>query len=402
MVFAFRYQPVKTLYTIVGVLWILVRLPFWVVRNLIPSWRPRRGWSFGRAIVVELSNSAVVIMRNAFPPPPQSFDKLAQTPGFVWVEPLRNEHIVGEIKKFAELNDVKAERVGGFWFTSEGDHTPPKEAKQGERILYYLHGGGFVMGSASPSSGLTDTTVKGLLEYASSSGFTRVFASEYCLCAGPPLPVLNPFLACTIDVLAGYFYLIHNLHYSPENIVVVGDSAGGVLAYQLARYCTAYHNIAGIAESFPVPGGVLLLSPSVDSGLHPLPDTSMVTNRRSEYIRTWLEARYPVSALKGKGLKESDVDRPWLSPGSTQYPDDDEDIKGTFTHFPKTMIVTGEAEMTRDCNHVLRDRMEREMGKSKLLYVEVQDAPHDILMATLWEPERMLALKEIQKWIQTL
>ena len=125
------------------------------------------------------------------------------------------------------------------------------------------------MGSASPSFPPTPTIVKGLLEHTSTSGFSRGFALEYRLASGPPLPVSNPFPACLLDVLAGYHYLIHSLGFSPDNIIVAGDSVGGTLAYQLTRYCTAYGDIEGFAGNFPVPRGLLLLSPSVDAAFRP-------------------------------------------------------------------------------------------------------------------------------------
>ncbi|KAF9259143.1 hypothetical protein L218DRAFT_678191 [Marasmius fiardii PR-910] len=80
-------------------------------------------------------------------------------------------------------------------------------------------------------------------------------------------------------------------------------------------------------------------------------------------------ARYPVSALVGKGLREADLDRPWFSPGSTWYSDEDEEIKDVFEHFPKTMSVSGEAEITRVYHRVMSERMKREMGGGERLCI---------------------------------
>ncbi|EEB99302.1 hypothetical protein MPER_01043 [Moniliophthora perniciosa FA553] len=66
------------------------------------------------------------------------------------------------------------------------------------------------------------------------------------------------------------------------------------------------------------------------------------------------------------------------------------------------MIVAGEAEMGRDSMRLLRDRMQKEMGKEKVVYSEINDAPHDFLGATLWEPERTIALKEVGQWTAKL
>ncbi|KAI3612719.1 hypothetical protein WG66_014781 [Moniliophthora roreri] len=68
----------------------------------------------------------------------------------------------------------------------------------------------------------------------------RLFGLEYRLATSAPLPVANPFPAALLGVLAGDYCPIYELHFAPENIIVVGDSGGGILAYQLARYCTSF------------------------------------------------------------------------------------------------------------------------------------------------------------------
>ena len=141
MVFSYRHHPVKAFYILGGTLWILCRLPFWVWRNLIPSWRPRRGWSLGRSFLVALVDSAVGIMMETFPPPAQSFDKLSKMPGFVVVEPLLDPMVVGEVQRYAERNNVEPAQVAGFWYTQDGvESSSPKAAQPGEKIFYLLHG----------------------------------------------------------------------------------------------------------------------------------------------------------------------------------------------------------------------------------------------------------------------
>ncbi|KAG0699435.1 hypothetical protein DFH29DRAFT_781653, partial [Suillus ampliporus] len=69
----------------------------------------------------------------------------------------------------------------------------------------------------------------------------------------------NGFPAQLVDALSGLYYLTQTLGFAAENIIVVGDSAGGHLAITLCRYL--------ICESFPlfpVPRGTILLAPSCD------------------------------------------------------------------------------------------------------------------------------------------
>ncbi|KAJ6504210.1 alpha/beta-hydrolase [Mycena vitilis] len=327
-------------------------------------------------------------------PTPEPLEKLALSAdktGFVWVE-LRPELVVGEILRFAGLNGVGPARVGGFWYGSK-DGPVGQRASADEQIIYYLHGGGFVMGSGGPSFPPTAVTVKGFLEYLPQ--IARVFALEYRLATGPPFQSSNPFPAGLIDVVAGYHYLVHEVGFPPQNIIVAGDSsAGGILAYQLARYL-ATSNIATLSQA----GGLLLLSPSADSALRAPAGNSMQTNARSDYIRTWVEAGYVLPALLG-ALPKEELDRSWLSPGSPVL--EDVDTAGLFVGFPPTLILAGEAEMSRDAMRTLRDRMRVDMSEDAVTYVEVADAPHDFVGMSIFEPERTVGLKEIAKWATML
>ncbi|THU91040.1 alpha/beta-hydrolase [Dendrothele bispora CBS 962.96] len=401
MALKYRHQPVKTLYMVGGVLWILARLPFWTVRNLVPAWRPHRTWSFGRSMIVGLMDAAIAIMLQTDVPFNEPLERLASDAkknGFVWVDPLPDNLIVGDTKHAAEQNKVLPARVGGCWYEAKGSENQlGRKAAPGEKVFYFAH----VlqqMGSAAPSYSGTALIAQGLLEHV--KRVPRLFASEYRLARGPPLPVLNPYPTAMLDVLAGYYYLVHQLNFSPENIILVGDSAGGILAYQLVRYCIQY-SASLPSGAFPVPGALLLLSPSADSALRPVPGSSMITNKRSDYLYSWYTSRYSVLSLLGN-LPESELDRPWLSPGSTMFEDDDAGLKGIFESFPKTMIVAGEAEMARDCMRILRDRMRKEMGEEHVRYLEVEGAPHDFLGGTMWEPDRTVALKDIAVWANSL
>jgi acetyl esterase/lipase len=207
------------------------------------------------------------------------------------------------------------------------------------------------------------------------------------------LKVTNPFPAALIDVIAGYRYLVEEVGVEPANIIIGGDSAGGILAYQLVRFLTTTDS-----SVLPNAGALLLLSPSADSALRPNPG-SMLANTRSDYVRSWFDAAYGVTSLLGS-LPASELDKPWLSPGSTMF--SDADISGMFQAFPPTFILAGEAEMSRDCMRVLRDRMQSDMGTKNVTYVETANAPHDFLSMSILEPERTEALREIAKWAKAL
>ncbi|KAK7032824.1 Alpha/Beta hydrolase protein [Favolaschia claudopus] len=390
MPFKYRRQPLKAIYLLVSALFLLLRIPFWTLRNLFPSWRPRRQWSLARSLLVELINAATAIMLSTTLPSAEPLERLKGNSNFVWVEPAA--HLVtGEVRRFTELNGVEAARTGVFWYSR--NHPQEKvgqRAYSGEKVLYLLHGGGFVMGSAAPSFLPTATICKGLLQTV--PHLSRIFALEYRLSSGPPFPSTNSFPASLIDAIAGYRYLIEDAGFPPCDIIVCGDSAGGILAYQLTRYLTtdanANTNLAGV-------GTLLLLSPSADSALR-RNTPSMCENTRSDYVRTWFDAAYGVHALLGS-LPPDELDKPWLSPGSLMFADDA--IKGLFKAFPPTCILAGEAEMSRDSMRVLKRRMAADMGDDKVTYVEVANAPHDFLALEMLEPERSEGLRRVAAWI---
>ena len=57
------------------------------------------------------------------------------------------------------------------------------------------------------------------------------------------------------DVVSSYFHLVDDLHFSPSNIIVAGDSAGGSLCLALMMYLRDH--------DYPLPGAAILMSPWV-------------------------------------------------------------------------------------------------------------------------------------------
>ena len=114
------------------------------------------------------------------------------------------------------------------------------------------------MGDASPS-GLSAPMMKDMLSHYPQ--FKRLLNVEYRLASGAPWRIENPFPSALIDAITAYNYLVNELHFSPQNILVIGESAGGTLGLQLARY-TVESNL----PSLPPFGGLLMVSPTMDWG----------------------------------------------------------------------------------------------------------------------------------------
>jgi monoterpene epsilon-lactone hydrolase len=110
-----------------------------------------------------------------------------------------------------------------------------------EKALLYLHGGGYVLGSAR-----THRSITGRLALLSGS---VVHVPDYRLAPEHPYPAaLDDALACYRALLAQGC--------TPGGIVVAGDSAGGGLALALVLKLRAL--------GLPQPAGLALISPWVD------------------------------------------------------------------------------------------------------------------------------------------
>lgn len=117
--------------------------------------------------------------------------------------------------------------------------TPDKEERGG--VILYLHGGGYACGN---------------LDYA--KGFGSVLASEFGIrvfCTAYRLAPENPFPAALEDALTSYEYLLKS-GFSPEKIILCGESAGGGLCYALSLKLKEL--------SMPQPAGIVTMSPWTD------------------------------------------------------------------------------------------------------------------------------------------
>lgn len=239
------------------------------------------------------------------------------------------------------------------------------------------------------------TLLGGLIEYI--PGIPRAFALEYRLSSTSPFPQANPFPAALLDAIAGYRYLIQDLGFHPSNVIVSGDSAGGLIALWLAQYLSAQHYSIKLSP----PGGLLLLSPTVDwTNTRMDRGSSMVSNKKSDFIDPILTSRYTLRALLGNIPESKASQHFWICPGSVEL----NHAPGIYPELPATCIVAGGAEQTLDSIVLLKNRLTFDM-KTKphakgVTYLEKPDATHDFLVTAWHEPERTETLKELKKWAE--
>ena len=201
----------------------------------------------------------------------------------------------------------------------------------------------------------------------------------------------NPFPAAVIDAICAYNYLLNELGFEPHNVLFLGESAGGTLAAQLMRYLAA----ASLPQ-LPPPGGLLLLSPTMDWGTsHMGPGSSMVCNRDSDWVHPFTTG-YSTYALLGKLPFSHAEENAWISLASRTLPK----TEGVFAGFAPTLIVGGGAEMTLDAMKTAGQRMVADIGEEKAEFVEIPDAAHNMLTLGLHPEELEEAYRVIGRWVR--
>ncbi|HEY41306.1 MAG TPA: alpha/beta hydrolase [Dehalococcoidia bacterium] len=140
--------------------------------------------------------------------------------------------------QFPVADDVQCQPVDAGGVPAEWVTAP--EAVE-ERVIYYLHGGGYVMGSIG--------THREMSSRLSRAARARVLLLDYRLAPE------NPFPAAVEDSVAGYHWLL-STGVNPALVVVAGESAGGGLT---VATLVALRNAGD-----PLPAAAISVSPWVD------------------------------------------------------------------------------------------------------------------------------------------
>jgi acetyl esterase/lipase len=257
------------------------------------------------------------------------------------------------------------------------------------------------MGTGSPK-GFNSPVPISLLKSCNNT-FNRAFSLSYRLSSSYPFEPTNPFPAALLDALAGYRYLTQTIGFSPDNIILSGDSAGGHLALSLVTY------LAETSDQLllPVPGALVLLSPFADLGRshdvasesRPVP--SMLRNANTDFSLPFYKSGYSTRSVLGVLPHSLLQNNRYLSPASLHL----SLPPGQFAGFPPTFIVAGGEEVLLDSIRTLRDRMKADIGeggKNGVVYAEYEHANHDFLTVEWHEPERSDVLRALAGWLENL
>jgi monoterpene epsilon-lactone hydrolase len=251
----------------------------------------------------------------------------------------------GEVKcEPVDANGVKAE-----WITAT--NAAP------DRVILYLHGGGYVMGSID--------THRELVARLSKAAQARALALDYRLAPEHPFP------AAVDDSITAYRWLLAQ-GYKPGRIVVAGDSAGGGLAVSTLL---ALRDIGA-----PAPAGAACISPWVDfeaegesmtsrAAQDPLVSREMILNIAKMYVGEKGNLREPLAAP----------------------------INAALNDLPPLFIQVGDAETLLDDSTRLADHAEK-AGIDVTLQIW-EEMPHVWHLAAPVLPEGQQAIEKIGEFV---
>lgn len=198
----------------------------------------------------------------------------------------------------------------------------------GDRVILYLHGGGYAFGSVDSH--------RSLLANLARTTQARVLALDYRLAPEHPCP------AAIDDVKAAYAWLLEQ-GVSPGSLHVMGDSAGGGL--------TLTALMALRDEGMPLPAGMALLSPWTDLEVT---GPSVLRFAHDDYLGT-KDSLYAFASHYVGSLSRRD---PRVSP-----------LYGDLAGLPPMLVLAGGVEVLLDDSVRLAERA-REAGVDVRLHVE--------------------------------
>ncbi|KAF9107023.1 hypothetical protein BGX27_008915 [Mortierella sp. AM989] len=245
---------------------------------------PKPSWSFRMTLTITLLRSFIshlneVPIKESQAMSRSSYENIPINPLDILtnaiISNIYREKASEHIERLLDQRGIDSVKLGWDWkndpkaqepLEAEWTETKIKNEKYSEgRTVLYLHGGGYILGAIQTHRWATSAMAR--------LGGSKAFSIEYRLAPDSPFP------AALVDVLAAYLYLLNppaDAGIAPvdsKNIVIMGDSAGGGLAFATM--------LAIRDAGLPMPGGIIGISPWLDL-LHSMP--SVLTNVYSDYL----------------------------------------------------------------------------------------------------------------------
>lgn len=254
----------------------------------------------------------------------------------------------------SEPADVQCEAVsaGGVpaqWLTPAG--------AAHDRVLMYVHGGGYVMMSAE--------THRKLAGHLAKATGCRALNVDYRLAPEHPHP------AAVTDAVAAYRWLLEQ-GIAAHNIAIAGDSAGGGLTLAAALKIRD--------DGLPLPAALLPISPWTD-----MEGTGASMQSRAEV--DMIVTPQAIAQLSQVFLQGADPRDPYASP-----------LHGDLRGLPPLFLQTGDEEVLLDDSTRFADRA-RAAGVDVTLEV-VPEMQHVFQIAAGTLPEADAAIARLGAWLK--
>lgn len=267
-----------------------------------------------------------------------------------------NDKIINSRKSFEKLGNAYEKSknvtisqeiiqdVNCYWFT------PDKEAN---KLIIYLHGGCFVLGSIKSH--------QSLVSHFSDHLALQILFIEYSLAPEKPFP-------SAIDDIENVYKQILS-KYDTHDIILMGDSAGAGLVISV---------LSRLAEKdIKLPAKLVLLSPWIDLACV---NNSLIKNKDKDPVLTeQVLKNYALMYIGNANLSDA-------NPAET-----------VNEIFPPTLILVGSGEILLDDSKSIYNKIIGFQEKVELTIYENQN--HVWMLETIHSKESKKAIKEIKEFI---
>lgn len=243
------------------------------------------------------------------------------------------------------------------------EHLVPKEKKT-NKVIYQLHGGAYVVS-------LIDYYREAAVQYSNIAGGAEVYSIDYRIAPD------NLYPSALEDSVKVYKWILEQGN-NNEDIIIIGDSAGG----NLALSTTLYLRDNGI----PLPKGVILLSPW--SNINDTPK-SRVRNMYKDLLLGKNALNMRKEVLNSKYAGKANKMAPYVSP-----------YYGDYKGCPNLLIQVGSYEVLLDDSLEVAKR-----AKNAGVYVRqttYKEMSHDFQLLLPSLRESKAAWKEMKRFISNI
>jgi len=251
---------------------------------------------------------------------------------------------VYEKSRNVTINQKIIQNVNCYWFRPE---------KETNKLIIYLHGGCFVLGSVKSHQSL----VSHLSEHLA----LPILFIEYSLAPKKPFP------SAIDDIENVYKQILAEYH--AHDIILIGDSAGSGLAISVLSRLTE--------KDIRSPANLVMLSPWIDLTCQ---NNSLIENKDHDPVLTKQALQNYTSMYIGNA-NLSDVNP----------------IETINERFPPTLILVGSGEILLDDSKSIHNKIAGLQEKVKLTIYENQN--HVWMLENIHSEESKKAIKEIKEFI---